>query len=364
MKTITAAVCRAFQAPLVLEEIEMRDPLAGEVEVVLEAVAICHSDLVYADGGWGGPLPVVLGHEAAGRISALGAGVRGLAEGDRVAVTLLRSCQHCTPCATGRVALCEGPRSAAVGPLTARDGSPIWQGMACGAFADRVVVDQGQVVKVPDTTKPEAAALLACGVITGVGAVVNTARLRAGQDAVVIGAGGVGLNAIQGARIAGARRIVAVDLSPTKLETARDFGATDTVLATDEAPWERVHEVLGRGADAVFVTVGAIPAFDAAPRYLATGGQVVMIGLPHSGALSTYEPVMLASLGQSMVGSKMGDAVIRRDIPWMLDLYEQGRLKLDELISARWPLERINEAMADTRAGAARRNVIVFPASG
>jgi len=363
MKTIKAAVCRAFGAPLTIEEISLRDPLAGEVEVTLEAVAICHSDLVFAEGGWGGPLPVVLGHEASGRVAALGPGVAGLSPGDRVAVTLLRSCRHCTPCTTGRVALCEGERPA-VGPLSAADGSPIRQGMACGAFAERVVVDQSQVVKVPDTTPPEAAALMACGVITGVGAVVNTARLRAGQDAVVIGAGGVGLNAIQGARIAGARRIVAVDLAPAKLEAARAFGATDTVLATDAAPWDRVHEALGRGADAVFVTVGAIPAFDAAPRYLGTGGQVVMIGLPHSGAMSTYEPVMLASLGQSMVGSKMGDAVIRRDIPWMLDLYEQGRLKLDELISARWPLERINEAMADTRAGSARRNVIVFPSPG
>jgi Zn-dependent alcohol dehydrogenase len=206
----------------------------------------------------------------------------------------------------------------------------------------------------------DAASLLSCGVITGVGAVVNTGRVRPGEVVVVIGAGGVGLNAIQGARIAGASRIVAVDMTEGKLVAAREFGATDGVLATAEKPWAEVEKIAGRLADAVFVTVGAIPAFDAAPRYLAPGGRMVMVGMPHSGAMSSYEPVIIAALAQQMVGSVMGDTVIARDIRWMVDLYQQGRLKLDELISGRWKLDQINEAIADTRSGAARRNVIVF----
>ena len=206
----------------------------------------------------------------------------------------------------------------------------------------------------------DVASLLSCGVITGVGAVVNAANLRTGQDVVVIGAGGVGLNTIQGARIAGARRIVAVDMSEEKLDDAREFGATDGVLATEKAPWRQAIKAMGRGADAVFVTVGATPAYDAAPRYLGRGGKVYMVGMPHSDAVSTYSPVMMAAVGQGMIGTKMGDTVIRRDIPWMIDLYSQGRLKLDELISNRWTLEQINEAIADTKSGTARRNVILF----
>ena len=189
---------------------------------------------------------------------------------------------------------------------------------------------------------------------------VNAGHLRPGEDVVVIGAGGVGLNAIQGAHLAGARRIVAVDMSAQKLEAARDFGATDGVLATEPEPWKAVHHILGKGADLVAVTVGAIHAYDAAPRYLGWGGRMVMIGMPHSGAMAQYEPVVLSYMSQQMVGSKMGDVVISRDIPWMADLYAQGRLKLDALISGRWTLEQINEAIADTKTGAARRNVILF----
>ena len=170
----------------------------------------------------------------------------------------------------------------------------------------------------------------------------------------------MGLNAIQGARIAGARRIVAVDMTEEKLSDARRFGATDGVLATDEKPWRAAKAAMGRGADAVLVTVGAAGAYDTAPRYLAGGGRVIMVGMPATGAVSEYEAANFAATGQSMVGSKMGDVVIRRDIPWMIDLYRQGRLQLDELISNRWNLEQINDAIADTKAGGARRNVIIF----
>ncbi len=358
MPKIRAAVCHAFGEPLTIEEVDLRAPEGREVEVTLEAVAICHSDISYADGIWGGPLPAVYGHEAAGRVSALGPEARWVEIGQRVVVTLIRACGHCSPCATGHPVACATPDTMPP-PIRGKAGE-VWKAMNTGAFAERVVVDRSQIVPVAEAISPEAASLLACGVITGVGAVVNSAQVRPGQDVVVIGAGGVGLNAIQGARIAGARRIVAVDMVASKLDDARAFGATDGVLASTEKPWRAVHEILGRGADAVFVTVGAIPAFESAPRYLATGGRVWLVGMPASGAMAEYEPVMIAATGQGMIGSKMGDAVIARDIPWMVDLYGQGRLKLDELISRRWRLEEINEAIADTKKGAARRNVIVF----
>ncbi|MDU8946209.1 zinc-binding dehydrogenase [Ovoidimarina sediminis] len=359
MTTIRAAICRAFGEPLSVEEVTLRPPAQGEVEVTLEAVAICHSDISYAEGIWGGVLPAVYGHEAVGRVSAAGPGVQGLAPGARVVATLIKACGHCACCGAGRPVACEGPRAEA-GPMTDTSGAALAEPLQIGAFAERIVVDQSQVVAVPEEMPAEAAALLACGVITGVGAAVNAAKLRAGEDVVVIGAGGVGLNAIQGARIAGARRIVAVDMTEAKLEDARAFGATDGVLATKPEPWTAAKELLGRRADAVFVTVGAVRAFTEAPNYLAAGGRVIMVGMPAVGAIVEYEPVNLAALGQSLIGSKMGDSVIARDIPWLVDLYGQGRLKLDELVSNRWTLDQINEAFADTKAGAARRNVIVF----
>jgi len=359
MTQIKAAVCHDFGQPLQIETVNLRAPEMGEVEITLKACAICHSDISFAEGGWGGTLPAVYGHEAAGHITHIGEGVRGLSLGDAVVVTLIKSCGSCELCASGRPVICE-QSSAGAGPLTTTGGAPLVQAMNCGAFAEKVVVDQSQIVRIPSDMNMNAASLLACGVITGIGAVVNAAALRAGQDVVVIGAGGVGLNAIQGARIAGARRIIAVDMSEEKLQIAKDFGATDGVLASDGAPWDAAKSMMGRGADAVFVTVGAVPVYNQAPNYLAAGGKVVMVGMPHIGEAATYDPGSMASVGQGMVGSKMGDAVIARDIPWMVDLYQQGRLKLDELVSRSWPLEDINAAIADTKTGSAKRNVIVF----
>ncbi len=360
MTTIRAAVCTAFGAPLEIEQLHLRAPLDREVEVTLEAVAICHSDISFAQGIWGGTLPAVYGHEAAGRITRVGPGVTGFAEGQRVVVTLIKACGTCSNCAGGRPTICETPRPAPA-KLTRADGTEVAAEMNCGAFAEKVVVEQSQIVALPDDMPPESVALLACGVITGVGAVVNAGRLRAGEDVVVIGAGGVGLNAIQGARIAGARRIVAVDMSEDKLATAQEFGATHGVLATQKAPWKAAMKALGgRGADVVAVSVGAIRAYNDAPRYMGWGGRMVMVGMPASGAMAEYEPVVPAFMGQHMIGSKMGDVVISRDIPWLVDLYAQGRLKLDELVSGRWSLEQINDAFADTSSGGAKRNVILF----
>ncbi|MDX1781183.1 MAG: Zn-dependent alcohol dehydrogenase [Thalassovita sp.] len=360
MSKVKAAVCHEYGAPLVIEEIELRAPQMGEVEVTLDAVAICHSDISYWEGGFGGALPAVYGHEAAGRVTSVGDGVQGFDVGDSVAVTLIRACGHCDSCGSGKPTICETRYDGMKGPLSTVDGEPIYQAMETGAFAEKVVVDQSQIVKIPGDMAKDVASLLSCGVITGIGAAVNAANVRPGQDVVVIGAGGVGLNAIQGARIAGARRIVAVDMNADKLEAAKEFGATDGVLASDAKPWSAVKKLLGRGADVVLVTVGIAAVYDMAPRYIGNGGKVIMVGMPHFDQTSKYSPLIMADGGQAIVGSKMGDVVIKRDIPWMVDLYSQGRLKLDELISGRWSLEQINEAIADTKTGAARRNVIVF----
>lgn len=360
MTNIRAAVAREFGQPLTIETLNLRAPKSGEVEVTLEACAICHSDISFMDGGWGGHLPAVYGHEAAGRITAIGHGVKGVQVGDTVLVTLIRSCGECVPCATGKPVICNSqPRME--GPLTTLDGGPVAQGLECGAFAEKVVVDTSQIAPIPDDMPMDVACLLSCGVITGVGAVVNTAGLRAGQTAVVIGAGGVGLNAIQGARIAGAAKIIAIDMLEEKLDVAMEFGATHGILASDPKPWGKVRKLTGgKMADAVFVTVGATAVYDTAARYLTMGGKLVMVGMPHSGDKASYEPVITAATGQQMLGCKMGDVVLKRDIPWMVDLYQQGRLKLDELVSSRFTLDQINDAIKDTRTGAARRNVVLF----
>lgn len=360
MTKIKAAVCHAFNEPMVIEEVDLRAPQAGEVEVSIEAVAVCHSDISLWQGGFGGSTPAVFGHEAAGIVTGLGAGVKGLALGDSVAVTLIRACGTCPSCGSGHPTVCENPGDGKNSPLATDQGDAMWQALFTGAFAEKVVVDQSQLVKIPADMPKDAAALISCGVITGVGAAVNTANIRPGQNVVVIGAGGVGLNAIQGARIAGAARIVAVDTNPDKLEAAKELGATHGVLAEGK-PFKEAQKIFGgRGADAVLVTVGVAAVYDLAPRYLANRGKVVMVGMPHFGQMASYSPLLMADMGQSIVGSKMGDVVIKRDIPWMVDLYTQGRLKLDELITGRWPLEQINEAMADTIAGHARRNVIII----
>ncbi len=361
MSRIRAAVCHEFGAPLVIEEVELAAPGPGQVEVAIGAVAICMSDVSYAEGAWGGTLPAVFGHEAAGVVTALGEGVGGLAPGDKVVVHLIHACGGCESCLSGRPVYCTTAPDTDHGPLSMPGGGVLAQGLACGAFAERVVVDRSQVVVVPAEMELAPASLLACGVPTGLGAAVNAAGIRPGQDVVVVGAGGVGLNAIQGARLAGAARIIALDLTEEKLADARAFGATHVLLASEPAPWRQVRRITGgRGADVVLVSVGAIAAYDTAPRFLGRGGRVIVVGMPHSGDKTAVEPVILAATGQGLVGTLMGDVVPARDIRWMLELYRQGRLKLDELISRRWAFEQINEAIADTKSGHARRNVIVF----
>jgi Zn-dependent alcohol dehydrogenase len=356
-----AAVCRAFGEPLVLEDVRLAAPARGEVRVRLAACAICQSDLHYLDGAWGGPLPAVFGHEAAGVVVEVGAGVEGVVAGEHVVVTLIRSCGTCASCAHGEPALCDATFSLdEAGPLMDEGGSPIAQGLRTGAFAEEVVVDASQVVGIPPELPFDRAALLACGVITGFGAVVNTAGIEPGATVVVIGTGGVGLNAVQGAVHAGARTIVAIDVSDAKLATARAFGATHAVNPASE---DAVAAVLalsgGRGADDVIVTVGAGAAVEQAALLLRRAGTMVIVGMPASG-MATIDPGAIANDGQRILGSKMGSTRIAVDIPKLVALHQDGRLKLDELISARYPFAQINEAIADARSGSAIRNVIVF----
>lgn len=357
-----AAVCYEFGAELVIEDVTLQAPKAGQVQVSLDACAICHSDISFINGDWGGHLPAVYGHEAAGTVSALGEGVTGFVVGDSVLATMIRSCGDCPSCASGHLASCEDRYDkVAASPITLANGEVAEHGLLTGAFAEQVVVDQSQVVKIPDDIPKDAACLLSCGVITGVGSVINTAKVKPGDNVVVIGAGGVGLNAIQGAVLAGAARVIALDLQAEKLQAAQEFGATDVIDGADKTAARQIRKLTGgRGADFVFVTVGAIQLFETAPRMLAPRGEMIMVGMPPSGAKASYEPVILSALSQSIRGTLMGDTVLKRDIPWMVEQYRLGRLKLDELVSNRYPLAQINEAIADTKAGKSRRNVIVF----
>ena len=232
--------------------------------------------------------------------------------------------------------------------------------MKTGAFAERVVVDRSQIVPLQGEIDMAVASLLSCGVITGVGAVVNTARLRPGQSAVVIGAGGVGLNTIQGAALSGAAHVIALDLAEAKLDAALEFGATHALRADRDDLAATVRRITGAGADHVFVTAGAPAAYRAAPAYLGPGGALTMVGMPPNGTEIPYDPATIAAMNQRLLGSRMGQAVPTRDIPRLIDLYRQGRLQLDRLVSGRFPLDRINEAIADTSSGHTLRNVIEF----
>jgi len=357
-----AAVCRAFGQPLTLEEVALAEPGQGELRVKIKACAICHSDIFYWQGAWGGELPAVYGHEAAGIVEAVGPGVVRVKPGDHVVATLIRSCGGCPSCAAGAPVFCDEvfplDRES---PLKGAHGESIAHGMKIGAFAEHVVVDQSQVAAIPADVPFDVASLIACGVLTGFGAVVNTAGAGAGASVVIIGCGGVGLNSVQGARIAGCAPIIAVDVAPGKLEAAKAFGATHTINARHDDVAARVAAITGgRKADFVFVTVGVVGAAEQAIALMKRNGSVVLVGMPPSGVRATFDPGWLAADGQRIVGSKMGSARLPIDVPKLVELYREGRLKLDELITERFPFEQINDAIASSRSGAALRNVLVF----
>jgi Zn-dependent alcohol dehydrogenase len=347
---------------LTIEDIEIDQPGVGEIKVEMAACAICHSDILLMDGAFGGVLPAVYGHEAAGVVVEVGPGVTRLAAGDHVIVTLIRSCGQCYFCSQGEAHNCDGkfPRDGN-GPLTSQQGAAIQQGLRTGAFAEFVLVDQSQAVAIDKAIPLDSASLLACGVITGLGAVTNTAALPAGASIVVIGTGGVGLNSVQGAALCNARRNIAIDISDSKLEAARFFGATDVINSTREDAEARVKELTGgRGAEYVFVTVGIASAIEQGVKLLRRGGTLVVVGMTPAGIQVSLDAVPFAASGQRVIGSKMGSARIHSDVPDLVDLYLQGRLKLDELISGRYRLDDINSAIASAKRGDALRNVIVF----
>ena len=353
--------------PLSIQEIELDPPGRGELLVRVVAAGLCHSDLSVINGDRPRPLPMALGHEAAGVVEELGEDVTDLAVGDHVVLVFMPSCGHCVPCAEGRPALCE-PGAAANGAGTllsgARrlhcDGVTVNHHVGCSAFADHAVVSRRSVVKItPDLPLVEAA-LFGCAVLTGVGAVVNTAKVQAGSSVAVIGLGGVGLASLLGAIAAGARRVVAVDLSDDKLGLARQLGATDTVNARAENAADQVRDLTGGGVDFAVEMAGSARALDLAYRITRRGGTTVTAGLPPPTATLPLPIVNLVAEERTVKGSYIGTCVPSRDIPRFIELYQRGRLPVDRLMSGRLKLDQINEGFDRLHDGTAVRQVVEF----
>ena len=357
-----AALSISFKEPLLIEEILVDDPRQDEVKINISACGVCHSDVLYIDGAWGGSLPSVFGHEGAGVVDTCGPGVEHVKPGDRVAVSLLRSCGQCYYCKRQLSSQCEYT-FATDEPyrLKMLDGTSVNRGLRTGCFAEYAVVHKSQVVKLPDEMNLNSASLLTCGVITGFGSVVNTASIKAGEHVVVIGTGGVGVHCIQGARVSQAATITAVDVSDEKLEFAKRLGATHIVNSTREGVPEAVLEVTqNRGADAVFVATGHPAALDGIFKLIRPGGLLVLVGMPSYGVYFSFETVEFINANYVILGSKMGSSDLKVDIANLIELYESGNLELDALVSSTFPLENINEAIEATRTGVGMRNVVVM----
>ncbi len=358
--TVRAAVWRGPRSALSIEDVRLADPASGEVGVRIAATAICGSDLAYVDGHWESSSPAVFGHEAAGVVDRLGPGVTDLAVGDRVVVTLIRSCGSCRRCIAGAPVGCSGRFALdGSGPLSDARGSEIRQGLGVAAFAGAVTVHRSQVVPVVPEIGLDVAALLSCGALAGVGAVRNTARVAPGSFVVVLGAGGVGLNVVQGARLAGAAKVIAVDPDQRRLDASLRLGASAAVAVGDDVRDKVRAGREGEMADYGFVATAAVSAIETGFELLARMGTLVLVGMPPSGARVSLDPVMVASAGQRILGSKMGSARPARDIPALVALYREGRLELDGLITARYALAEIEEALRSTRSGDSLRNVII-----
>ncbi|MFF0487767.1 alcohol dehydrogenase catalytic domain-containing protein [Nocardia sp. NPDC003482] len=353
----------AESQPIVVDDLELGEPGHGEIMVRIEAAGLCHSDLSVVDGNRVRPVPMLLGHEAAGRVERLGAGVDDLAVGQRVVMTFLPRCGTCTGCATdGRTPCVPGSAANNNGELLEggrrlrRNGEPVHHHLGVSAFATHAVVDRRSVVPVDDDVPPEVAAVLGCAVLTGGGALLNSARPGPGDRIMVVGLGGVGMAAVLVAASLRAElgsEVIAVDTLPEKLALATDLGATQVYTPADLA--ER-----GIQAESVIEAAGNIRAFETAVAATAPGGTTVTVGLPNPEARASISPLALVAGGRSIVGSYLGSAVPSRDIPEFVRMWRSGRLPVERLVSSRIRLEDINQAMDELAAGHGLRQVIVF----
>lgn len=374
MKT-RAAILRSMGAsrpyadsrPLTIETVTLDPPGPGEVQVRIRAAGLCHSDLSVINGDRPRPLPMALGHEAAGEVEVLGEGVEDLAVGDHVVMVFMPSCGHCAPCAEGRPALCE-PGAAANGRgvlLTGAhrlhaEGETLNHHLGCSAFAERAVVSRRSLVRIDPALPFDQAALFGCAVLTGVGAVVNTAGVRPGQSVVVVGLGGVGLASVLGALACGASPVVAVDLSEEKLALARTLGPVHTVNAADADAVDQVRAHTNGGAEIAIEMAGSARALEAAWKMTRRGGTTVTAGLPPPDATLPVNIVGLVAEERTLKGSYIGTCVPSRDLPRYVALFREGRMPVDRLMSGSLPLDRINEGFDRLAEGSVARLVVTL----
>ncbi|MCI0438332.1 MAG: Zn-dependent alcohol dehydrogenase, partial [Chloroflexi bacterium] len=358
-----AAVLHKPHTPVIIEELDLDEPKAGEIRIKLLGGGVCHSDYHRIDGHSAiDTLPFVMGHEGSGVVQQVGPGVTDLAPGDNIIFSLTTQCGKCRNCTVGRANLCEGytrqPGKMPDGTSRfSKDGMPYYHGLA--TFAEETVVLADQVVKVPDSVPIEKACLIGCGVMTGVGAVINRAKVETGATVAVFGCGGVGLNVVQGAALAAASKIIAVDKLDFKLEKAGEMGATHFVNADKEDPVKRILEITNGGADYAFEVIGFPQTVRQAFESVRSGGTAVMVGVPLHGADISI-PARPLFMDRTLMGTFYGAGRPRVDFPWLLELYAQGRLKLDELITKYRPLEEINEAFEDMVKGVTTRTILTF----
>jgi Zn-dependent alcohol dehydrogenase len=364
-RTARAVICRELNKPVVVEEIRVEPPKRGEVTVKLGACGVCHSDLSATNGTLQMQLPLILGHEAAGEVVEVGEGVSALRAGDHVVSSFIYMCGECRFCVGGRPVLCiEQGRAITTlpdGSLRTRDakGNALNIFSGCGVMAEYATMHVDNLVRIDPKIPFDRAALVGCAVTTGVGAVFNTARVVPGSSVVVFGCGGVGLNVIQGARIAGADRIIAIDTLESKLSLARQFGATDTLLSTED-PVKALKKMTGGGPDYAFECVGNGELAAAAYRAIRRGGLAVVVGVAKPGDSTSVRTMTLPFEEKTLTGSYFGSCVPRIDFPRMLALYLGGKLKLDELITRRYAVDEAPQAFADLESGKNARGVIVF----
>ena len=361
-----AAVLEQFDAPLAIRDVDVAAPGPNEVLVRTAAVGLCHSDLHMMQGLRDVPLPMVLGHEVSGVVEAVGAQVSGLAVGDHVVGCLSVFCGNCPVCVSGRQVLCANPevkQAPGVAKRLSMGGKPVAQNYNLSGFAEQILVHPNALVKIRKDMPLDRAALLGCAVITGTGAVFRSARVEPGSTVAVVGCGGVGLSAVNGAAIAGAARIIAIDMLASKLELAKQFGATDVIDASTTDPVAAVKALTGNGVEYAFECIGNKAATEQCWAMLTPGGTATVIGLFRPN-IKVEIPGTEFITEKRLQGSLMGSNRLTQDIPRLVELYMQGKLKLDELISQRIALEDINKGFADMKTGHVARSVIVFPGVG